>query len=210
MRLVAISLRVDDVRERRDALDQEWYRVLEAVGLTPLLIPNHTELCSEMVQYLRSLSVCGALLTGGNDLDGAPGAKNIAIEREQVETSLIEACISLELPVLGVCRGFQKLALHHGAHLSAAPDHVGKPHPLVVVADSDMPLRGGRSAVNSFHDFGLTSAGLGPNMLAVAQSPDGLVEAAVHRSLRHWGIMWHPERNPNDPGDLEIIRSLLG
>jgi len=209
MRLVAISLRVDDERERRDALDQEWYRVLGAAGLMPLLIPNHTELCTQMVDYLRSLSVCGALLTGGNDLLGTPGAKNVATEREQVETSLIEACISLELPILGVCRGFQKLALHHGARLSSAPGHVGKTHPLVVVADSDMPLEGGRAAVNSFHDFGLASADLGSNMIAVALSPDGFVEAAVHRDLPHWGIMWHPERSPNDPGDLEIIRSLL-
>jgi putative glutamine amidotransferase len=72
-----------------------------------------------------------------------------------------------------------------------------------------MPLAE-RPVVNSFHEFGLAAADLGPNMIAAARSPDGLVEAAVHRSLPHWGIMWHPERSPYDPGDLEIIRSLFG
>lgn len=210
MRFVAVSLRVDNARERRDALDQNWYSVLEAAGLTPLLVPNDVKLCSQMVEYLRSGSVCGALLTGGNDLEGTPSAKNVAPEREQVESSLIEACISLDLPILGVCRGFQKLALHHGARLSPVSDHVAKPHPLIVVASSDMPLKADRPEVNSFHDFGLDPSDLGPNLIAVAQSPDGFVEAAVHRELRHWGIMWHPERSPDDPGDVEIIRSILG
>jgi gamma-glutamyl-gamma-aminobutyrate hydrolase PuuD len=208
MQRVAISLRVDEVRERRDALDQEWYRVLERVDLTPVLIPNYTGLCNGMPEYLRSLSVCGAILTGGNDLGGAHDAKNVAQERDQVEASMIDACVSLDLPVLGVCRGFQKLALHHGARPSAVSGHVAKPHPLHIVADSEMPLSE-RAAVNSFHDFGLAASDLGPNMIAVAHSPDGLVEAAVHRELQHWGIMWHPERDPRDTRDLEIIRALF-
>ena len=104
---------------------------------------------------------------------------------------------------------FQKLAAHHGARLSPVAGHVAMPHPLVVASDSGMPLAE-RPVVNSFHEFGLAAADLGPNMIAAARSPDGLVEAAVHRSLPHWGIMWHPERSPYDPGDLEIIRSLFG
>lgn len=208
MQRVAISLRVDEGRERRDALDQEWYRVLSRVDLTPVLIPNYTGLCNEMLEYLRSLSVCGAILTGGNDLAGTPGAKSVAQERDQVEASMIDACVSLDLPILGVCRGFQKLALHHGARPSPVGGHVAKPHSLHIVADSEMPLSE-RAAVNSFHDFGLATTDLGPNMIAVAHSPDGLVEAAVHRELRHWGIMWHPERDPGDTRDLEIMRALF-
>ncbi len=209
MRKVAISLRVDEARERRDALDQEWYRVLDRVGLTPVLIPNHVGLCADMPTYLGDLSVCGLILTGGNDLVGSPGAKSAAAERDQVEASMIDACISLELPVLGVCRGFQKLALHHEARPTAVTGHVAKPHPLQVVTESAMPLNE-RSAVNSFHDFGLAAENLGPNIIAIAQSPDGLIEAAVHRDLPHWGIMWHPERSPYDSADLDIIHSLMG
>ena len=208
MQKVAVSLRVEAARERRDALDQAWYPVLDRAGLTPVLIPNHAGLCMHMVDHLRSLSVCGAILTGGNDLCGLPGPRNVAHERDRVEASIIEACVLLDLPVLGVCRGFQKLALHHGARLSPVADHAPKPHPLELLNGSAMPL-GERSAVNSFHDFGLVPSDLGPDLIAVAQSPDGLVEAAVHRELPHWGIMWHPERSPCDPGDVEIIRALL-
>ncbi|MCP5066712.1 MAG: glutamine amidotransferase [bacterium] len=205
---MAISMRVDEARERRDALDQQWYRVLDRVELTPVLIPNHIGLCAEMSEYLRSLSVCGAILTGGNDLGGVQGAKNPAVERDQVEGALIDACESRGLPVLGVCRGFQKLVLHHGGQPSPLTGHVAKPHPVHLVGDSAMPLKE-RREVNSFHDFGLAPEDLGPHMIAIAHSPDGFVEAAVHRELPHWGIMWHPERSPYDPADLEIIRSLL-
>lgn len=209
MRKVAITLRVDEARERRDGLDQAWYAVLEQLGLTPVLIPNHLALAQDMPGYLEGLSVSGAILTGGNDLTGTPGAKTAAEERDRVEASLIDACVSLGLPVLGVCRGFQKLALHHGACPSPVEGHVATPHALRVIAESSMPLRN-RPEVNSFHDFGLRPADMGPTMQAIAESPDGLVEAAVHRELPHWGIMWHPERPPNDPADLEIIGALLG
>ena len=136
MKLVAISLRVDEARERRDALDQAWYRVLAGVGLTPVLIPNDVGLCAGMDGYLRSVSVSGLILTGGNDLAGTSGAKNVAEERDQIEGSLIEACIELNLPVLGVCRGFQMLAQFHGARPLPVANHVAKPHPIRAVSDS--------------------------------------------------------------------------
>ena len=71
-----------------------------------------------------------------------------------------------------------------------------------------MPLTS-RPEVNSFHDFGIPSGGLGRHLRAIAHAPDGTVEAAEHRDLPHWGIMWHPERAPENSEDLELLRILF-
>jgi len=63
--LVAISQRVagdPGTGERRDALDQRWTAFLEAVGLRPLIVPNHADTAAAL---LRAFEPAGAILTGG-------------------------------------------------------------------------------------------------------------------------------------------------
>ena len=44
---------------------------------------------------------------------------------------------------------------------------------------------------------------------SIAVAPDDTVEAAVHRELEQWGVMWHPERPPSGEPELEILRALF-
>jgi gamma-glutamyl-gamma-aminobutyrate hydrolase PuuD len=44
----------------------------------------------------------------------------------------------------------------------------------------------------------------------VALAPDGTVEAFVHRDFPQWGIFWHPEREPRDNRDAQILQTLFG
>jgi putative glutamine amidotransferase len=64
--------------------------------------------------------------------------------------------------------------------------------------------------VNSFHNFGIVPDVLAPGLKVVATALDGTVEAVRHESLPQWGVMWHPERPPSDPADVELMRALLG
>ncbi len=208
MRTVGLTLRVDEARERRDALDQAWYGVLARADLRPVLLPNAPDVAFGMGGLVEDLGLDGVILTGGNDLVALPGGENTAPERDAVEAALIDACAERGLPLLGVCRGYQMLVHHLGGTLVRVDGHVATTHGLTVVADGPMPL-GGRTEVNSYHGWGVPADGLGPVLRPAASAPDGTIEAAFHPDRPQWGLMWHPEREPFDDGDVALLRALF-
>ncbi len=205
---IGLTTRVEDGRERRDCIDQAWYPLLSGLGCRPVLLPNFPDAPGGAQEMLRELRLVGVILTGGNDLGEFAEGRSVALERDRFESELISAAAATHLPLLGVCRGFQKLAVRYGAMLQRVRGHVAVRHRLDVDSPGPMPL-GARDEVNSYHDFGLSSEGFPSCLKVVGVSADGLIEAAVHESLPQWGIMWHPERAPNDPRDLEILKKLF-
>ncbi len=167
-------------------------------------IPNRL---SDPGAFLDALGIQGVILSGGNDLAGAPQASTVAPERDRLEAQLIETCAQRDVPLLGVCRGLQHLVVHYGGRLSAIDRHVGHHHPITV-RSGVLPLAD-RIEVNSYHDYGANETDLGPHLRAAAVAPDGSVEAVAHGSRRQWGIMWHPERAPRDPRDLDLMSALF-
>jgi putative glutamine amidotransferase len=131
----------------------------------------------------------------------------------------VATCTQQQIPVLGVCRGAQHLVTYYGGTLRPVEGHVARPHGIALHPShssrsssvgelSRMPLTA-RDAVNSFHNWGAATADLPPVLRPVALAPDDTVEAFVHRSLPHWGIFWHPERDPHDVRDADILRALF-
>jgi putative glutamine amidotransferase len=205
---VGLTQRADSIagRERRDALDQRWPELLDAAGFLPIPIPNRL---ADAVSYLDELDLGLLILSGGNDLDALPDPTNSAPERDSTEQQLLAAAAARRVPVLGVCRGLQSMLHFDGARLHRVDGHVGEPHAIEVVVENRWPLRSGR-VVNSFHDWAIVPGDLGPNFDALALAPDGTVEAAQHRSQPQVGVMWHPERSPEDDDDLALVRALAG
>lgn len=215
---IALSLRVDawPARgERRDSLDQAWVRLVAGLGYRPVLVPNAFIQTAAghaadvfLEAYLRPLGVRGVILTGGNDLAGAPAATDLAPERDATERALLAVALRSGWPVLGVCRGMQFIVQELGGELVEVAHHVATLHPIEIIGE---PCWLGPSArvVNSFHRLGVRRAGL-PSMLeAAALAPDGVVEAVRHRTHPVHGIQWHPERAPLDPDDAERLAQLF-
>ncbi len=200
-RVAAIEARA----ERRDCLDQAWTRSLTATGYLPIPLPNVVE---DVETLVTELALDGIILTGGNDLVHLPGAGDTAPERDSLEHRLIDLAAVRRLPLLGVCRGLQILVHHHGGTLSPVTNHVGTTHRITVRSDVDIPLTD-RDEVNSFHNFGVREDDIGQHLQVLATAPDGTVEAVRHRRLPQWGILWHPERPPRDPRDLDLLRALF-
>ena len=216
--LVAITQRVVEVPsrgERRDTLDQSWTSFLDACYLDVIAIPNRV---SDPTDYLLGFGACGVILSGGGNvssalgtLDGsAPGVLatdvDLAPERDAVEGALLRASIVHGFPVIGVCRGMQAINVFHGGRLESIGGHAGTRHVLVSDARGVFEFDKG---VNSFHDVGISAAGLAPGMRVLATA-DGCVEAILHEGARHLGIMWHPERNrPFSANDLALFRRFL-
>jgi N5-(cytidine 5'-diphosphoramidyl)-L-glutamine hydrolase len=208
VRRIGITHRVEVLEqfgERRDCLDQRWTPLLQGAGYLPVPIPN---LLVDPAEYVAALDLRGIILTGGNDL--AHIAPHRAVpERDRLERALLETCARSAIPVLGVCRGMQFMAGHHGAAVGPVTDHVGIRHRIQVDARS-VPLgRGGRS-VNSYHNFGLSADSLPTSLRPLAWAEDGSVEAFAHAELPQVGIMWHPEREDSgEPADIALLHFLF-
>lgn len=199
MTLVAITQRVVvDARtgERRDALDARWGEFFAALGLSPLILPNHPGLAMELV---LDLDPAGAILSGGGDLTAYGGD---AEARDATEAALIDWATQKDRPLVGVCRGMQQMLHREGARLQRGVGHVGARHLL--------NYRGARVAVNSYHDW-IVPAVPERDFEVLARAEDGMVEAVRHRRLNQVGIMWHPEREaPFAAHDLALFREMFG
>lgn len=212
MIMIGVTQRVEETPsdgERRDCLDQAWTSLLLTNGFLPVPLPNRIAIREGVEALIESLGLGGVILSGGNDLATLPGARNTAPERDTFETLLLDVCGERRLPVLGVCRGLQKLVSDAGGVPVPVKGHAGTAHRIRCTRPSAMPLgdQGDERQVNSYHDFGLEVDSLGEQLEPVALADDGSVEAVVHTDLPFWGIMWHPERGLRDERDAAILRA---
>lgn len=182
--------------ERLDALDQRLAAWVVATGGLPLPIPNAFADDSSGGTLARWIDVArldAIVLSGGDDRGHAP-------ERDLTEERLLAHAAANRLPVIGICRGAQMMALWAGSTLDAVSAHAGTRHALSVAdGETDLPVE-----VNSFHNRGLRACPRG--FQALAWSPDGSIEALRHTDLPWEGWMWHPERETT-AGTSELARA---
>ena len=193
---------------RADLLPTEYAVAVEAAGGLPLLLPPLAlpSAAATVVSRIDALVV-----TGGADVD--PGTYGAAPhprtagwqpDRDQWELSLLTAAEEVRLPVLGICRGMQLMAVHAGGTLHQhTPDVVGHEthspggdaygsvtmttEPGSRLAD----LVGTRAEVSCHHHQSVASH---PGFTAVARARDGTVEAMEADGDRFcMAVQWHPE-----------------
>ena len=205
---VGLTQRVDfkeDISEYRDALDQRWIIFLESIGMTPILIPNQLK---NIDQWLGSMQCQAYILTGGNDLDGLENAINVSPERDKTELAILEYAKKTNLPVLGVCRGFQFMNIFFGGKLERISGHVAQSH--LIRTRSHRSENFHSRIVNSYHDWGISKKNLAPGLTPWAYDEQDNIEAAIHEEINWLGIMWHPEREDEfDNFDIDLILRLF-
>lgn len=203
--LVAITQRIDSVASRaelRDALDQRLVQWLVQAGFLPVAVPNtlsDTDHPDEptLEHWLQAVQPGALILSGGNDIGEYPA-------RDATEHYLLSWAEAKRVPVLGICRGLQMMAVWAGGELVKKEGHVGSRHQLAVATRKDeWPVD-----VNSYHNWGLASC---PDGFEVAaQAEDGSIEAIRHIKLPWEGWMWHPEREmPFSPQDIKRLKRLF-
>lgn len=201
---ILITMRVDAVRERRDAIDQAWYPIIHHLGATPILVPNAgVEHASHLISGVKPDLI---LLTGGNDLASTGSDGETAPERDEVEAALIDEAARNSIPLFGVCRGMQMIVSHYGGALRLGTGHAGTHHGLISIQGCESWRR---NSVNSFHDWVIPEEGLPETLEALAKAEDGTIEAVRHRTHPQMGILWHPERSPWAPEDVDLMRSFM-
>lgn len=157
-----------------------------------------------------------------------PGVGPHDFARDHTSLALIRAAVRLDVPILGICRGFQEMnvafggSLHQKVH-EAGPyqDHRENPEaPLEVQYGPSHQVQiesGGlleriglpeQIMVNSLHGQGVDRLGIG--LRVEARAPDGLIEAfSLDRADRFaLGVQWHPEwQVQTNPAYLAIFQA---
>lgn len=199
--IVGFTTRVDQdngFEEIRDSLDTNWYNLLKDYKITPTLFPNNLEFVQ---RQLNQLNFDVFVLTGGGNVVPPDSGCKQAQERYLIEVELLKVSSKNNIPVLGVCRGFQSMLIQAGGVLETVSGHIANDHNIY---NQHNGKRISIGTVNSYHNFGISLANLPSIYDPLAIDSDGYVEGAYHKLYPWIGIMWHPER-----GESPLCRKIL-
>ena len=191
-------------------LAEAYYKSVAAAGGTPVIIPPLAD-TDAIINTLERID--GLLLSGGADInplfcgeEPLPALHSVNRERDLPELLAIRLAYNRGLPVLGICRGVQALAVALGGKVaqdiaatatvkhSQEADRCEPTHTVALLEGSMLrSLYGrGRLAVNSFHHQAVAEGG--PRLRVVATAADGTVEAVESSEMKSiMGVQWHPE-----------------
>lgn len=195
-----------------------YVAAVEDAGGRAVLLPPTAAADDAVLERLDAV-----VLAGGADLDpglyGAdphPETVGTRPERDAAEVPLLKAALEHDVPVLGICRGMQLMAVVSGGtlvqHLPEAVDHERHRPAPGVYGLHDVRLEPGSRAydvlgptasVPSYHHQGLASAG---SLSVTGWADDGTPEAVEDPTRRFaLGVLWHPEASE----DRRLFRALV-
>ncbi len=215
-------------------LAESYYKSVVRAGGTPVIIPPLSDTDS-IINTLDHLD--GLILSGGADYDPHyageepwPKLGGINEERDLPELFITQLAYNRQLPILGICRGIQTLAMTLGGHVrqdisdiwqhnhSQEEERSVATHSVTVEKNSLLSRIYSGSQfftlhsslftlnVNSFHHQAVDETG--PRFRVIARSDDGIIEAMESTEYKSiLGVQWHPECLENG---LPIFEWLVG
>lgn len=202
--LIGISANTADIdlTLRRVYCDQ----IVRAGGV-PMVLPPVDDV-EVLINMLEGID--GLVLTGGADYNplwyGEQPEKElhtINSTRDLPELLLTRLAFNRQIPILGICRGVQTIAIALGGNLvqdlktplkhgQDAPRSEAT-HSVTITEGSTLyGLYGQETFVNSFHHQAVKDCG--SSLHVVATAPDGVIEAVESTEQKAlMGVQWHPE-----------------
>ena len=187
-----------------------YYRSVQKAGGVPVIIPPLSDTDS-IINTLEHID--GLLLSGGADYnplyaneEPIPALHGINSERDLPELLITRLAYNRQIPILGICRGIQTLAMALGGKVlqdigqsgikhSQDADRSEPTHSVTVEQGStlfNIYKQEEKLYVNSFHHQAVGDAG--PLLRISATAPDGTIEAIESNEYKSiLGVQWHPE-----------------
>ena len=206
--VIGITANYDD---SKSMLAEGYYKKVVAAGGVPLIIPPLDD-SDAIINTLDRID--GIILSGGGDYnplfcgeEPSPRLHSINGERDLPELLITRLAYNRQIPMLGICRGIQTLAMALGGTVRqdiadtdglikhSQDAHRSVPTHSVSVSENSVlhKIYGCRSLyVNSFHHQAVGE--VGDRFRVVAHSCDGIVEAMESTEMKSIiGVQWHPE-----------------
>lgn len=161
-------------------------RLLTARGCNLTIVPATTS-----AEDVLSMQPDGVVLSNG---PGDPKACDYAIAATQ-------QLLNANIPIFGICLGFQLLALASGATSSKMKfGHHGSNHPVIEIGPKQRVY-----ITSQNHGFSIDESSL-PSSLQVTHRSlfDQSLQGIMHRDKPAFGFQGHPEASPG-PHDIEVL-----
>lgn len=193
-------------------LGQEYVERVQTAGGVPILLPHLAD-AESIIDLLD-----GLVLSGGGDLHPASyggthdgTSSGVSLQADRWEIALVRAAQQRHLPLLGICRGMQIMAVALGGrlsqHVSGLEGHpemnsmqgaeiLAHRHAVTFEAGCTLAALYGQTQlqVNSIHHQAVIDAG---SLQVVGYGSGEVIEALEARE--NWsalGVQWHPEKMP--------------
>lgn len=196
---------------KRAYVNKDYVDAVVRAGGVPLIIPFSTD---KEVIISQAQLIDGLILSGGHDISpynyGQEPSQKIGEtfpERDTYEMILLEESKKRNIPILGICRGFQLINVAAGGtlyqDLSLIPGNILKhnqvsnptlkTHKVEIKENSFISsIFGKETMVNSFHHQVINK--VANDFIVVAKASDGVVEAIEHKTYKFLvAVQWHPE-----------------
>lgn len=207
-----------------DLLPTPYAVAIESADGIPVLLPppSSPDRCARDASAVVA-RLDGLVIAGGADVEpsryGAePHTRTVrwAGDRDGWELALLDAADVRGLPVLGICRGMQLMAVHGGGSLhqhtpevtgtdlhDPGGDRFGDVEVAVAVGSRLRTLLGDRQQVGCHHH---QSVDAHPGYAVAAAAADGTLESIERPGDRFvLGVQWHPETRE----DAGLFRGLV-
>ena len=196
-----------------------YYQSVVEAGGVPLIIPPVADR-HVIINTLQRID--GLILSGGGDYnplwageEPSPLLHGINQERDNAELLTARLAYNRQIPILGICRGIQTLAMALGGKVkqdisdvatvkhSQDADRSEPTHSVTIEDDSilsgiyksyssKLKVESSKLLVNSFHHQAVSDSG--SKFRVVATAPDGVIEAMESSEYKPiLGVQWHPE-----------------
>lgn len=161
-------------------------RILYDLGCKITIVPAETK-----ARDVLQMQPDGILLSNG---PGDPNACDYAIQATKI-------FLESNVPILGICLGFQILALACGAKSYKLKfGHHGANHPVIELAGTNKVY-----ITSQNHGFAIDEETLPDNLLISYRSLfDKSLQGIIHKEKPAIGFQGHPEASPG-PHDIEVI-----
>ena len=189
-------------------LRDRYYRQVVKAGGVPVIVPPLADK-NVLVNTLEHLDAL--ILTGGGDHnplwygeEPSPKLHNINRERDLAELMITRLAYNRQIPMLGICRGIQTLAIALGGKVyqdikqnvkhSQDADRSEPTHSVLITKGSTLYNIYGseKIQVNSFHHQAVSEPGR--RLRTIAKSADDIIEAVESSEYKPiLGVQWHPE-----------------
>ena len=208
---------------------QYYVESIRKAGGIPLILPpvRAQEEGSEVISRLLD----GLLLTGGGDIspvylreDPLRGIGDCFPERDWSEILLTQLALQHNLPLLGICRGIQVLAVAAGGRIY---QDIPSQHPIAMEHSQTAPrqyawhdvdiaeesvlyrlLREKKIGVNSLHHQAVLE--IPPGFIQNALASDGIIEGIEKPGAKFCaGVQWHPESMETEMHSKALFRGFV-
>ncbi len=215
--IIGISGSIDSGETKQFILRDYMQAVLDSGGI-PVLLSMDMD-AKQIGRCMESLD--GLLLAGGNDLSPAlfgeepiEALGEVNPLRDNFEMMLIRQAYSMNMPVLGICRGIQAMVVALGGRLyqdlpsqrslenltnvkhMQAPPYTEPCHNVSIISDSFLHkyIQADVIDVNSTHHQAVREP-IPNGVKTIAFAQDGVIEGIEAPDKTFFvGVQWHPER----------------